>query len=269
MRALAILIVTFALCTDTEAQKSKKISESQWAAGEILIDGNNRDWNLPLHYYDTSTKISYSIANDSSSIYLCIATGDETMQMKILRAGMVVGLDTLGKRKQHISISYPLVPASGNPGNSQKARPGTDELKQNFKYKQQFMELSGFIGRNGISPVQAVNGVMACLDWNENGELIYELAIPFRSFGSPGIVRPGVSKPFCLNVSINALELPNSGPGAYGGSGRPGGGGPPGGSGGPGGGGPPSWVTQGGGGKDFSLLIEEQGLRQKFQISFR
>ncbi|MEN8229214.1 MAG: hypothetical protein ABFS38_13735, partial [Bacteroidota bacterium] len=176
MKKLIILSMACALIADSDAQKRGKFPESQWTSGGILIDGLSPDWSLPLKFYDNSTRISYAIANDSVNIYLCFVTADETMQMKILRAGMVVGLDTLGKKKQHISISYPVATGSANPGSGREVRPGMDELRRNFKYRQQFMELSGFIAHDGLSPLQAINGVMACINWNESGELVYELA---------------------------------------------------------------------------------------------
>ena len=89
----------------------KKIStESLWLSHPIQVDGKLLEWPTDMQFYNSNTELAYTIANDSSNLYLCFQVFDELMQMKILKAGMVVSVDTNGKKKEHIIIQYPQKP---------------------------------------------------------------------------------------------------------------------------------------------------------------
>jgi hypothetical protein len=179
------------------------------------------------------------------------------MQMKILRTGIIVGIDTSGKKKQHVTVTYPLKSGAGKPGGTKGQRPDINELRIKFRQQPQFMMLSGFKNNNEQVPLQAANGVMVKLDWDENNDMIYELMIPIQAFRTNKLCKDDLSKAYSLNVNIPAFVRPD-----FGGTGGPGGGNPGGGGGGrPGGG-----MTQSGGNEQFMIMFEEQKFSQKFTL---
>ncbi|MEN8251119.1 MAG: hypothetical protein ABFS32_19450 [Bacteroidota bacterium] len=256
---ILIVLLGFLAISPSAFGQKKNIKTSKWQTTTVIIDGKLDGDKDVLRYYDKRTRISYDISNDSTTIYLQFKVGDEIAQMKILRAGMVVGLDTVGKSKQHISIQYPMEGMiKENPERRQDVRPTAIDIRNKFKLQAQFMVLNGFNSENGMSPLQSNSGIVVRLDWNTNNEMIYEVAIPLSSFGKGKLSSSGNERIMSLNVTLNAVEKPemNSSAGQSGG-----GSGPP-----PGVGGRPSWVSDGGQSGDFSRLFEKQKVRVKFRL---
>ncbi len=266
--AFVILLLSF-VSLPSRAQK-KKVKIAKWQTEPIKIDGEIEQEIDPFNLYNKETKLAYSIANDASHIYLSFKVIDEFTQIKILRAGLTVMIDTLGKRKHSISISYPLQGyASTNNTNPREKKPDFEEVKAIFRAMPQRMKLSGFKSGNGTSNTINANGVAVYINWDENKDLIYEISIPINSFWGNEVTASKASKTIALNVIINALDksnVSNSRPANAGGS-RPAGGGSPGGGGRPPGvGGPPSGA--GANNLDaYNRLFSEQKMHTKFRLS--
>ncbi len=251
-----ILLFTFSISFKTRAQK-KKIKIAKWQTEPIKVDGEIEQKIDPFNLYDKETKLAYFIANDASHIYLSFKVIDELTQIKILRAGLTVKIDTLGKKKHSIIISYPL---QGNANkkntNPREKKPDFEEVKAIFRAMPQRMKLSGFKSGNGTSNTINANGVAVCIDWDKNKDLIYEISIPINSFWGNEVTANKASKTIALNVIINALDksnVSNSRP-ANAGGGRPSGGGPP-----PG--------VGANNFSDYNRLFSEQKMHTKFRLS--
>jgi len=171
---LILYTLTFTMCAS-----QKNIPRSSWNKTPVQINGDLSDWGDQLRFYDKPSKILYSVLNDSTNLYFCLRVSNKTMQMKILRAGMFIGLDTIGKKGKHISINYPLAGNVGFLKDDRTSRPNFDEQKREFKQNVQLMMLSGFNKNNGLVPLQVENGVVVKLDWDQNNDMVYEMCIPF------------------------------------------------------------------------------------------
>ncbi len=263
-----ILVVVVVLTLISFTMPLKKIStESLWLSHPIQVDGKLLEWPTDMQFYNSNTELAYTIANDSSNLYLCFQVFDELMQMKILKAGMVVSVDTNGKKKEHIIIQYPLSYLGGGEGRE----PDFADIREKFKMQPQFVQLSGFSSANGQNLLQTSNGVVVKLDWDENNNMNYELAIPFSSFGKTKLTKNSVSNTYRLKVRLPAMEQfavdATSGATSKGG-GKSGGGGKPGGGGRPAGVGAPPGVS-GGDRSQFAKLFMEQKMSQKFVFSLQ
>lgn len=256
------------------AQK-KKVKSAIWQPEQVIIDGDMSEWSNPLMFVDKETKLAYSINNDESNIYLCFKAVDEITKMKLLKVGMTISIDTTGKKKQSISINYPLkgegIERQTETPNLIGVKPDMEEIKRKFKQKPQNMVLGGFKSGNGLSMLQNENGVVVKLGWDKNNDIFYEMAIPFKSFWKGSLSEINTSKYITLNVILDALEKPNFGGKVRpSGSGRPsgagGGTGRPSGSGGRPGGGRPSFAG-GGNSEEFNKLFSEQKLTAKFLLT--
>jgi len=99
-----------ASCAIAYTARAQDVSTAKWATQPITIDGAATEWHQPLNFYDSETKLLFAISNDSANIYLCFEAKDNMTQMKIMRGGMRVELDTKGRNGKSASINFPLPP---------------------------------------------------------------------------------------------------------------------------------------------------------------
>ena len=197
-----------------------------------VIDGNMNEWGTTL-LYDNSTKCIYAIANDESALYICIKAIDRMQQIKIIQGGMEIWIDDKAKKKKSIGVKFPLgggsmpMPTGKTSGSGQDSK----EMRQQMRLKLLTMELTGFKeGLNGPHDIYSNVQVKPVIDWDDNDNMVYELAIPFATLDET--VRANLNN-ISIGIFIKGLKMdrgfggmPTGGPP---GGGMQGGGGPPGG----------------------------------------
>ena len=85
---------------------SAPLYQSVWQASPVTVDGDATDWQRPLAYYDADSKLSFTVSNDSTKLYFMIEAYDEPAQMKIIREGLQLWIDTSGGKSNDIGILY-------------------------------------------------------------------------------------------------------------------------------------------------------------------
>lgn len=175
-------IVVMLACILAGCSASKKAVTIEWPAQQIVIDGKLDEWQ-PIKYYHSGTHLKYSINNDREQLYICIVAPDQKTQQKIAMAGFQITLDTLGGRKKHVTIQYPLTiekPPPLKPGD----RGNSSELARVILKQANTMMISGFqVAKTAKEiPLQNSLGIKIALDWTADGSLVYEAAIPFKTF---------------------------------------------------------------------------------------
>ncbi|MEQ9168564.1 MAG: hypothetical protein RLO12_20060, partial [Fulvivirga sp.] len=111
---IQIPLILSSLLLTTLVYGQKKVSMSKWQDKPIVVDGELEEWSNGLSpmkegiYYDKTTKLAYAVSNDEKNIYLFFRIVDQTMQMKVLKTGLLVSIDTTGKMKKSPSINYPI-----------------------------------------------------------------------------------------------------------------------------------------------------------------
>lgn len=264
MKKLTIILLVLFKVNSSMGQSSKRIAPSDICTETIIIDGSTSEWPQNLKYFDKTIGLSYSICNDSANLFLVFRVMNPMIQKKILRTGIIIGLDTSGSKKIHCRINYPI--NSVNRNNNQFSNQNTDFnlIKSEFLMQPHLMDIEGFINNNGQQFTQSLNGIAVSLNW-ENDDMIYEIQIPLNSFYKIPTKLFSERKALTLTVIVPAIERPQlQGGGGFGSGGsRPAGinGGER-----PGGGGPPSWVTQSSNNVDFQILQQEQKLRHRFYL---
>lgn len=276
--------------------KGQDVSVAKWAAKPATVDGSATEWVQPLNFYDNETRLLFAISNDSTNIYLCFESKEEQTQRKILKAGMVVELITKGKGSRSTSVAFPLSPKEreseedDGPGNESNENNSTANhrpteqvadagaLKARLHaYRQRFltnnitMKLQGFAFGNGIVPVRGKE-VSAAINWDDAGNMFYEIAIPVKYLLDGGYSAKQLSREITLKAAINAMpQKSTSGKrfstegegfgGGFGGKGMRGGGMP--GGGGMRGGGMPGSAD----GADKSNMNQKTSFKQKFLLN--
>ncbi|HEY4798294.1 MAG TPA: hypothetical protein VII99_04370, partial [Bacteroidia bacterium] len=171
---------------------------------------------------------------------------DEQTQLKIIRSGMKLWIDTTGKNKKITGLFFPI--ESGNEQRNSSAghkhedtarantkqfqKPSSKSIKARYNKAPKEMQLVGFkppLG--GIMPLQNESGIAASIDWDSIGIMTYEAILPFKTFYKKSLAAADSAKKIGITLIIPALAAPPSSGGH-----REGGGGMGGGMGGMGGG---------------------------------
>jgi hypothetical protein len=262
-----------------------------WQDKPLFTEGSYGIWPIP-NYYNNKTRLSYTVSNDQKNLYLCFKTTDEFTQMKILKSGMEVWIDTNGGKHQNIGILYPvqgirkhLPPLPEQPVKG--VRPDKRLIKKRIIDENQFVKLIGFKNCN-TTPLrlkdQQCLSLKMDIDSDNANTLVYRIVIPFASFFKENLKVTDSNVVFRFMVLIDAFASAQLGDGSQrlgesGGApdgmppgrpqmgensqGVPGNPGVHGGPGGPGGMHPP------GGMDDMSTQNEETSFNIKFRLSVR
>ncbi len=253
------------------ASCAKPFYNQEWQATPVTADGNAKEWSVPLGFYDGETKIQYTFSNDINNLYLCMKVVDEKTQVKIIRAGLQLWIDSMGKNKHQTGVLFPMAnPDAGGDSKSGEGRdrgrnsgdvssekksgdhkPDIGALKRKFFNAPKEMQLTGFkppLG--GLTSMENNNDISININWDSTNTLVYEAIIPFKTFYKKSLSLSDTTVVLGITVTVNGLPAPagSGGGGSGGGGGRGMGGGGMGGAGGMGGGGMGGAGGMGGGG---------------------
>lgn len=245
----------------------------------IAVDGYIKEWGDSLRYYNKDKQLNYSLANDHDNLYMAIRINDRSEQIRILKAGLTLSIDTRGKKKESFSITFPVgiqsvddmaQTADDLKGNGSVTQADRDELMKARLTKLREIRVSGFKDIEGETITTSnTYGIQTAMDYDKNGDLIYEAAIPLKFFHVDELTK----NEWAFNFKINGIirSGPNSGDTEQEGQGRSsrggmGGGGGRGGRGGGMGGGRGGQRT-GGGTADHSELSKSVDFWEKFYLA--
>lgn len=219
---MAVTLIGF-LVLGQSCHRKTITTTSKWQAAPPQ---NASDWAGIPRFYDKSTKLSYDVANDGTNLYIFVKAVDRDLQIKILRTGFNIWLDTTGKKKEVLGARFPL-PASErimqgrsgtgdhaqwqgqHQGNGQK--PDMAKMRENMTQHIQEMDLIGLAeGKSTRTTAKNSYGVTASLDMDDAGVLYYQLSVPLKSiFGN---VSPDAlpTKHLMIGLETNKVEAPTN-----------------------------------------------------------
>jgi hypothetical protein len=208
---------------------SPLVYNSIWQDKPVTVDGKATEWKIPLDYFDDKTKLNFSISNDRTNIYFCIrATEDET-QKGIIHNGLQIWIDTTGGKKDEVGIQFPLIQRQERTEGSLLTHssqpdetPAAYNLRKQYSGTTKQMRLTGFSGAvEGLAEAPNMYGINACLNWDTNNIMIYEVCIPFKTFYKSSLSQSDSSKAFGVTFAVTVTPKASK----YGGGGNSGGGG--------------------------------------------
>ncbi|MFI5148186.1 MAG: hypothetical protein ACHQRM_00520 [Bacteroidia bacterium] len=275
-----------------------ELYHAAWQDKVVVADGNPQEWEIPLRFYDGKSKLAYTISNDLENLYICIRMTDDASQVKVMKAGMQIWIDTTGGNKQTTGILFPQRPpqipetgartgSSETGGGNRTSRtdagnhsPAMAKMRNSFQKDYKEMMLTGFKAPiRGSVPLSNDFGLQVGINWDANKYdssyiMIYEAVIPFRTFYHAKLTQADSLKPLGITILVNAVPHPPSqGGGQHAGGNRGGGGGMGGGMGGGGmrGGGMGGGGRRGGGGgrtpEPVNPLYESNTVKMRMQLS--
>ena len=213
-------LVSLLLLYSSTSIAQKNTMDALWRDSTIVIDGIATDWQQPFRYYDSKSKLQYNVVNDDTAIYICLKTADPATQMKILRAGMDLWLDTTAKKKEVSGIHFPLRGDAklevghqdpDMPSPQHHERPDVKRLKRDFATSMRELRPQGLRNiPNDFTPLDNQYGIQVAINWDNNDILTYELRLPFRAFYHPHLSPADTLQPITLLVKVNGMEVPAS-----------------------------------------------------------
>jgi hypothetical protein len=142
-----------------------------------------------------------------------------------------LGIDPHGKKKETFSITFPLAdpgsplefPKPQNDNNGEITKEDRDELMRERVTKLRNIKVEGFKDIEGdMITTSNTYGIKAAIDYDEKGNLVYELAIPLQFFHADE--KEMAKNEWAFNFKINGVQKP-AGAGATANSDHQGGGG--------------------------------------------
>ena len=220
------------------------ISRSIWKSGEIIIDGNDKEWTKPQNFFEQKNGLIYIISNDKDHLYFDISVSDKMKMMKMMGSGWSLELISKEKNKKFkLSLVFPAqkmiqIMNMSNRGKREN-KPNEDILIKLYQSQLSSVMAKGFKTTRGELPLTNKRGIKIGIGENQDQQLVYEIAIPLNELLPDESIQ--LNELMSLNININAMEMPSAGGNV---GGRPEGGMPEGAGGRSGGG-----MSRGGGGR--------------------
>lgn len=207
------VLLCFIYTVHAQSAKNNQVTLKQPAA-VINIDGNLKDWGDSLRYYNDEKKIYYTLANDKTMLYAAMRINDRMDQLRTLNAGITLGIDTKGKKKESFSLTFPLADPGSPPEfgkrsneNGEITKEDRDELMRERVTKLRNIKVEGFKDIEGdMITTSNTYGIKAAIDYDADGNLVYEMAIPLQFFHAEDITK----NEWAFNFKINGLQRPKT-----------------------------------------------------------
>ncbi len=233
------------------AQSKSNLKTLKVPPHPITVDGSLKDWGDSLNYTSEAKHINYGLASDKENLYFAIRIQDRAQQGQAMRNGITLSFNPEGKKKETYSLTFPspdqdensifIMPKADNAVTQQQLKQEDQEERRKAELlKLRDIDVKGFkdIETDHISTANTY-GIKTVLNFDEQGALIYEAAIPIKMLHTDN----SNNKPWTFDIKINSFTAAKGShdgltpAGNAGGMGGMGGGGMRGGMGGMGGGG--------------------------------
>ena len=213
--ALSFLVLAGSCRSSRNDQATSPSQTGSWQQQPIIIDGSDADWPNTLPFINSKDKLSYSITNDRDNVYILIATRSPQEQQKIIEGGMTVWINSQAEKNESTSmgIGFPLdsrkdrdrqLMAQARPGQYKNKPITLDDLKQYSLYGFKSESIEDFdYGQSNEE------GVQVRIDYNRNGDLIYEASIPLSAIYPQNTSHNFAGKSVAVGIFIEGLP-PNA-----------------------------------------------------------
>jgi uncharacterized membrane protein YgcG len=246
-RWFGICMIQLTIVSLSYAQNKTAQNTLQPPPANITVDGDIKEWGDSLRYYNAEKQLNYALANDQENLYVAIRINDRSEQIRVLRAGLTLSIDTRGKKKESFSITFPVgdlgpgdLPQQPDDlqGKTDVTQDDRDELMRARLTKLREIRVAGFKDIEGETITTSnTYGIKTAIDYDKEGNLVYEAAIPLKFFHADDIAKNEWAFDFKINGIVRHNQNANAEQDRQSHGGRGGGGMGGGGRGGRGGGG--------------------------------
>ncbi|MES2701016.1 MAG: hypothetical protein V4649_00160 [Bacteroidota bacterium] len=210
---ISLLLTSSFSCSVFRHSSKSAAMPGTWQAVPIAIDGDSKDWPSPYPNYDAKAFIAYATSNDRDNLYITMETGDEVTQLKILRQGMTVSIDTSGGKNTSRSINFPLVNDNELELPSDQALVHmSPQFKQKLYKQAEFanqFSIEGFPDCNGgyLATQTAPCGIKVRMRIDEFKQLVWEAQVPFKAlYGTTAIPPDFAGKKISVCYTVKGFK---------------------------------------------------------------
>lgn len=195
LRSLFLLLIAF-IGLGVQAANNQSMYKS-----DVVVDGLNTEWKMPLTKSNKNTGITYEIANDERNIYMIVRVTDTTSIRQIRQNGLEVWINKDGKKTNTTGIIYPMAP------DKPKDKRLVSILNADgFTWNINELKLTGFLLENGRQPVKGCP-VKVAIKKDSSDCLIYEAAIPFNTFYKENLEKPDLKDKFYIGFVVKGVTV--------------------------------------------------------------
>lgn len=183
---------------------AQEVEENIRMVKPFKADGISNEWNEPLNEYNDATKLAFALANDDKNLYIIIESLDPQTTFSVLRGGITLNINTAGKKKDGMKLTFPLMERPPMPKEGEEHHEHTALYPDKEMHDQAMMNKSirvaGFKNiPNGELPAINHDGIETGMSIHPNRDLIYELSIPLAQLQ----IGLDLKKPLVYNIKIN------------------------------------------------------------------
>ena len=179
-------LICFAVLNIKPAQaqviKGDEQINSRWATTSQKIDGQLNDWADSLNFRNAETGFSFSIRNNTQTLFIALKSEDSQNLNMIFSRGISFSFNTDGKKKPGPTIVFPVIERSGQ---TKAAKTPTaervKEQQKNLLSNIQRINVYGFPDiRDGSVSLQNTYGLAAAGSFDADNKLVIEIAVPLQ-----------------------------------------------------------------------------------------
>jgi len=194
MKSITFLLLSALVFLQANGQRLPNVQQiGVKLPANVKIDGKATEWNDQMQAYNTTSDISYTMANNNELLYLVIQAKDVNIINTIFGYGFELAIHRGGRKdeKDKIAVTYPLNPnqwantfrktdVSGDTAVSAATERMNTNNSKITKLKK--LIVSGIPGMDTIS-VYNDAGILAACQFDIKGVYTVEMAIPLKLLG--------------------------------------------------------------------------------------
>ena len=206
MRTALLFVSVTVLCINAIAQTEEEPLRAEFIEN-IVLDGDDSDWESAISYYDEGSGLMYSVANDAENIYVLVKATAQMSMTKFTMGGVELWLSADGKERRRTGIKYP-IPLTWEERMATRDRNTTREERRNQESQRTYsiMELRGF--ENIRDKAYAVDELDIQAEYSgRNNNTIAEYKIPLSAFCTPEQIN--ADNVFAIGINLNGMQMPN------------------------------------------------------------
>ncbi|MBO9674688.1 MAG: hypothetical protein J7577_14670 [Sphingobacteriaceae bacterium] len=204
LKKISLLV---ALLISGRLLNAQEVEENIRMVKPFKADGISNEWNEPLNQYNDATRLAFALANDDQNLYVIIESLDPQTTFSILSGGITLNINTAGKKKDGMKLTFPLMERPPSPkdvdaseGHHTQHPDGDMGMMHDPAAMNKGIRVSGFKNiADGDLPADNQSGIETGMSIHPNKDLIYELRIPLAQLG----VDLDMKKPLVYNIKIN------------------------------------------------------------------
>jgi len=204
----SIVKVTLFLCIVSFCTCKVETYTGSWAEKTVVEESNDDNiFKNPLRFYNEETHLQYTILNDKKNLYIFIKATEQLVQLKILKSGILIKLDTNGKTKYQSNILYPIQ----NKANKSSMAPTKDwdTFVSRFPYVNTYMTVNGFKSITEEEyPIVNNKNLTVKISWDSIGVLRYKAIIPFALFYKDSLMLNDINRNIGISILLKQLVQP-------------------------------------------------------------